>query len=447
MKYFIQTYGCQMNESDSVLIGAMLSQQGFDKADNLDDADVIIVNTCCVRENAENRINGFIGNLIHYKRRKPNLVIAICGCMAQKENTAKTLSEKARHLDIIIGTFALSKLPMYITEIQNGTKKKNIDVEERYNEADVSLEAINPEELEVSYKSQVSIIYGCNNFCSYCIVPYVRGRERSRDPQTIINEIKLLVSKGCKEIQLLGQNVNSYGKTLLTETSDTWDFARLLEEICKIEGLERVRYMTSHPRDFSTRLLDVIAQNPKICKHFHLPVQSGCDRILKKMNRGYSTAEYLEKIHQIREKCPDAAITSDMIVGFPGETEEDFTQTLSFLEKCRLDAAYTFIYSRRSGTPAATMDNQVSEAEKRNRLQRLMDIQNPISLEWNERMVGKTYKVMVEGESKTNPDFFSGRTEQNKIVIFPKENTKPGDIVDIKISEAKTWNLIGNIIK
>ena len=444
MRYWIETYGCQMNESDSLLLGAMLEQRGYRKATNLDEADAIIVNTCCVRENAENKIRGFIGNLLHYKRQNKNCIIAVCGCMAQKEDSAHSLAEKAKHIDILVGTFALSLLPDYIEAIRNGSERRIIDIEERYDREDICLQKLDAAELSTDYKAQVSIIYGCNNFCSYCIVPYVRGRERSRDPQIVLDEIKLLVGKGCKEVQLLGQNVNSYGKTLEKQLG-SWDFARLLEEVCQIEGLERVRYMTSHPRDFNPRLLETILAQPKIAKHFHLPVQSGCDRILQKMNRGYTSADYLKIVRSIREACPEAAITSDMIVGFPGETEADFAQTLDFLRECRLDAAYTFIYSRRSGTPAAKMENQVPEDIKRSRLQALMDVQNPISLYWNQRMVGKTYSVLVEGESKTNPLLYSGRTEQNKIVVFAKENSQIGQFVDVNITEAKTWNLCGEL--
>ncbi len=440
MKYYIETFGCQMNESDSLLIGIMLEQAGYEKAESISLADIIIVNTCCVRESAENKIRGFIGNLKHNKRNNSNCIIAVCGCMPQKPGAAQLMMNKAGHIDILIGTFALAKLPQYINEVKAGSGPI-IDIDECYDGRDMSFSQFAGAKLNISFKAQVSIIYGCNNFCSYCIVPYVRGRERSRSPKLIIEEIKALANKGCKEIQLLGQNVNSYGKDL----DNNWDFSRLLEKVSAIEGLERIRYMTSHPRDFNSKLLDTIANNSKICKHFHLPLQSGCDKILKKMNRGYTTQSYLNMLAKIREKCPDAAITSDIIVGFPGETEEDFSNTLDFIKEARFDAAYTFLYSKRSGTPAAEMDNQVDEAEKRRRLKALSEVQNRISLELNQKLIGKTLKVLAEGESKNNSRYFSGRIEQNKIVVFPKKNTLPGEIIKVKITEAKTWNLSGEI--
>lgn len=439
MKYHLETYGCQMNENDSHLIGLMLDEAGYAKAEGLSDADIVVVNTCCVRQSAENRIKGFIGHLSHHKKLRPHAILVVCGCLPQKPGAAQEMAKKARHLDIIIGTFALSRLPQYIEEIKNGAKGI-IDVEERYDNEALTLSQ-GGNKPAASFKAQVSIIYGCDNFCSYCIVPHVRGRERSRQPELILQEIQGLAANGCKEVQLLGQNVNSYGKDL----TENWNFARLLQEICAIDGLSRIRYMTSHPRDFSSELLDTIAAHDKICKHFHLPVQSGCNKILKMMNRGYTAEEYLRLVEKIRSACPDAAITSDLIIGFPGENQEDFEETLAFLKTCRLDAAYTFLYSRRSGTPAAEMPGQVEEREKRRRLSALMEIQNPISLALNQRFIGCTLPVLVEGESKNNADYFSGRLEQNKIVVFPKGNAQPGDFVHVQLLEAQTWNLKGEI--
>ena len=294
--------------------------------------------------------------------------------------------------------------------------------------------------IESGYRAQVNINYGCNNFCSYCIVPYVRGRERSRSVSEIVDEVNALTANGVREIQLLGQNVNSYGR----ELENGIDFAYLLQQVSKVEGLERIRYMTSHPRDFDQRLAETIARLPKVCRHFHLPLQSGCDRLLTQMNRGYQTAQYRLVLQQIRRLFPQATITTDLIVGFPGETEKDFQETLDFVCECRFDAAYTFLYSRRPGTPAADMPEQVSDAVKKERLQRLMAIQDPISLALNEQLVGRTLSVMVEGISKQNNSMMSGRTDGNKIVIFPlQKSARPGDLLDIEIRTAHTWNLYG----
>lgn len=444
MKYYIEIFGCQMNNSDSALIAGTLQQAGHHEAENINDAQIIIVNTCCVRQSAENRILGFLGNLKHHKQA----IIVACGCMVQKTGTVEKLSKSYSHIDIILGTFSLAKLPAYIEEyLARG--KKIIDIEERYDLGDLSqvhAEIGDMVQSRDKYRAQISIIYGCDNFCSYCIVPYVRGRERSRAPRLVLNDVQQAVDNGAKEIQLLGQNVNSYGRDL----SEGWDFAALLQEVNKIEGIERIRYMTSHPRDFNSRLLDIIAQSDKVCRHFHLPLQSGCDKILDLMNRGYKRADYLHLIEEIRGAFPFCSITTDLIVGFPGETEADFAETLDFMSQLRLDAAYTFIYSVRSGTPAAKMKGQVSAAEKKSRLQRLMNLQNPISLQHNQKLVGKTMPIMIEGTSKNNHNMLSGRSDCNKIVLCPMpkdEILNPGNIVDMVITEAKTWTLYGEIGK
>ena len=444
MKYYIETFGCQMNDSDSVLISGILQQSGHHKTENINDAQIIIVNTCCVRQSAENKIMGFLGNLKHHKQA----IIVACGCMVQKEGTVEKLTKSYNHVGILLGTFSLAKLPVYIEEYL-AFGKKIIDVEERYDLGDLSkvhAEMCDIPQQEEKYRAQISIIYGCNNFCSYCIVPYVRGRERSRAPELVLHDVHQAVQNGAKEIQLLGQNVNSYGNDL----SEDWDFAAILQEINKIEGIERIRYMTSHPRDFNSRLLDAIARSEKVCRHFHLPLQSGCDKILDSMNRGYKCDDCLHLIEEIRATFPSCSITTDLIVGFPGETEANFTETLDFLSQLRLDAAYTFIYSVRSGTPAAKMTGQVSAAEKKSRLQRLMDRQNPISLYQNQKLVGTTMPIMIEGTSKNNDNTLSGRTDCNKIVLcsMPKDEAiKPGDIIDMKITAAKTWTLYGEITK
>ncbi|MDD4571401.1 MAG: tRNA (N6-isopentenyl adenosine(37)-C2)-methylthiotransferase MiaB [Clostridia bacterium] len=437
MKYFIKTFGCQMNEHDSEIIAGLLEADGYKLAENLEDAQIIITNTCCVRESAENHIWGFLGSLKRLKTANPNIVLAVCGCMAQQDNMAEKIRAKAKHMDIIIGTFQQHRLPEYIAEVIGGNTPI-IDVMG----ANEDLPNTLPVARQGKNKAQINIIYGCNNYCSYCIVPYVRGPERSRPPEAIIAEVEDLAEAGYKEIMLLGQNVNSYGKDL----PGVMDFAGLLVCLNQIKGIERIRYMTSHPRDFDRKLVDVIKDRPKICPHFHLPIQSGSDKILTLMNRGYDTAFYYDLLQYIKTEMPHASITTDLIVGFPGETEKDFAEGLSFIEKCRFDVAYTFLYSKRSGTPAATMENQVEMAERKLRLQRLMDIQNPISLQINKNLIGKNLKVLVEGVSKTSSDTYTGRTDTNKVVIFNGREDLVGSIVDVQITQAKTWHLIGKLL-
>ena len=439
LRFYIQTFGCQMNENDSRLIAGLLRSAGHQPAEGLADADLVVVNTCCVRENAENRALGFLGSLKHWKEEVPGRIIAVMGCMAQKSGTAELLQKSYRHIGIVIGTFAGAKLPRYVEEYA-ASGERIIDTEERYGEEELKRCEVLAPTIESGYRAQVNINYGCNNFCSYCIVPYVRGRERSRSVSEIVDEVNALTANGVREIQLLGQNVNSYGR----ELENGIDFAYLLQQVSKVEGLERIRYMTSHPRDFDQRLAETIARLPKVCRHFHLPLQSGCDRLLTQMNRGYQTAQSRPLLQQIRRLFPQATITTDLIVGFPGETEKDFQETLDFVCECRFDAAYTFLYSRRPGTPAADMPEQVSDAVKKERLQRLMAIQDPISLALNEQLVGRTLSVMVEGISKQNNSMMSGRTDGNKIVIFPlQKSARPGDLLDIEIRTAHTWNLYG----
>jgi len=442
MLYHIETFGCQMNENDSLIIGDLLHSLGHQPAGEIAKADIIVINTCCVRETAESRALGFIGSLKHYKELNPGICIAVCGCMAQKSDTAEVLRKKYRHVGVVCGTFAMAQLPYYIEQyLSDG--QRIFDVEERYDREDIQRDK-HLSESDNNYKAQVNINYGCNNFCSYCIVPYVRGRERSRQPQVICDEIRALVAHGCREIQLLGQNVNSYGHDL----EGNWGFARLLEEVSAIEGLDRIRFMTSHPRDFSHHLIDTIAKLPNVCRQFHLPVQAGCNRILQEMNRGYTKEYYREILAHLRENFPDATVTTDLIVGFPGETDEDFAETLEFIAECRFDAAYTFIYSRRSGTPAAIMPDQVPEEVKKQRLQQLMDIQNPISLAQNEKLVGETLVVMTEGPSRTNAEVWSSRSEGGKIVLFPAvDGLQPGMLKKVRIEKAQTWNLSGSLVE
>ncbi|MDO4733031.1 MAG: tRNA (N6-isopentenyl adenosine(37)-C2)-methylthiotransferase MiaB [Bacillota bacterium] len=447
MQFYIQTFGCQMNENDSRLLASLLQKNGYQEVARPEDAGLILINTCCVRENAENKALGYLGSIKKLYEEDRSRVIVICGCMMQQKGKAELIRSKYPYVKIIMGTFSASRLPEYIAQVSAGTRSI-IDVEEHYDGTELKYTPETVEKaLDGDYKAQVNISYGCNNFCSYCIVPYVRGRERSRSAADILEEIRLLTENGVREVQLLGQNVNSYGKDL--PAAQSCDFASLLEQVCQVPGLRRVRYMTSHPRDFSYDLVDVIRKNPKICHHFHLPLQAGCDELLKRMNRGYSRKYYWELLQYIRSRIPEAVISTDLIVGFPGETEQQFQETLDFVAECRFDAAYTFIYSQRSGTPAAKMPDQIPEEEKKLRLQRLMDVQNAISLELNQAMLGKNYEVMVEGLSKNNADMLSGRTEGNKIVVFPVEagnQIRPGDCLQLQITAAHTWNLEGELL-
>ncbi|NLM97249.1 MAG: tRNA (N6-isopentenyl adenosine(37)-C2)-methylthiotransferase MiaB, partial [Halanaerobiaceae bacterium] len=394
-KYCIITYGCQMNEHDSEKLAGMLESIGYQQASELEDADIILINTCTIRENADLKILGKIGSIKKIKEKKRDLIIGVGGCMMQSEKAVRQLYEKYPHVDLIFGTHNIHHLPDLIKRIER-ERGRIVEVWEQEEGLIPDLPSVREKE----FKAWVSIIQGCNNFCTYCIVPYVRGRERSRPLKDIIKEVEKLVSEGVKEITLLGQNVNSYGKDLPEDV----DFADLLIELDKIKELSRLRYMTSHPRDFSLKLLEAIKNSRSVCEHFHLPIQSGSNSILKKMNRGYTREKYLELISAIRKEVPDSSITTDIIVGFPGETEKEFEETLGLIKEIRFDSAFTFIYSKRTGTPASTMEEQVPEDIKSRRLKELMDIQNQISLEKNQEELGKTLEVLIEGESKNNPD-------------------------------------------
>lgn len=429
------TYGCQMNENDSERLAGQLKNIGYEKQDDLSLADLIIVNTCCVRESAENKIYGKIGDLKRLKTANPNLIIGITGCMAQKDGDA--ILKKASHVDFVMGTNKIHEISNIIAEVeQSHGRVVNII------QGDQEMPGDLPTIRNGSISTWIPIMYGCNNFCTYCIVPYVRGRERSRDLEDILKEVRDVASQGFKEITLLGQNVNSYGKD-----SASADFADLLTAVDKIEGIERIRYMTSHPRDLNDKVIEAIKNSRHICEQFHLPVQYGNDTILKSMNRGYTTDDYRNLVRKIREAVPHASITTDLIVGFPGETEETFQDTLNFLKEIRYDAAYTFLYSKRSGTPAAEMQNQVSTELKKKRLQQLMDVQNQISLEINQQLEGRVLEVMVEGSSKTDENVLSGRTRTNKIVLWDKVGHEAvGQLVQIKITHPQTWVLKGELI-
>lgn len=431
--YYIESFGCQMNQSDSERIAGQLEGLGYVHCDKREIADIIVINTCCVRESAENRIFGHIGALKHIKEQRPETIIIIAGCLAQKDQ--QLIFRRAPHVNIVLGTQNIDRL----TEIlQENQPKKRVLESRQY-----ATDGLGPEsgqKRQQGLSAWVPIMYGCDNYCSYCIVPYVRGSERSRPFEMILEEVQAFAKTGGQEITLLGQNVNSYGKNL----PDNWTFPRLLQQIDRQGGIRRIRFMTSHPKDFGPALIDVMATGQNICEHLHLPVQSGCDEILQRMNRKYSTADYRKHVGQLRAAIPDISITTDIIVGFPGETDTMFEQTLEFMAEMKFDSAFTFLYSKRSGTPAASMEDQVPLAIKKQRLQRLMDLQNEISLAANQQWLGRSVEVLADGPSKTDPAVYSGRTRQNRIVLWP---TQPGDRAGltrmVEITAAQTFLLRG----
>ncbi len=438
LKYAISTFGCQMNARDSEKIQGMLEQIGYTLATNEEDADFIIYNTCCVRENAELKIYGKLGTLKGRRRNNPNFMIALCGCMMQQDIVLDTLKKSFPFVDIIFGTYNIYKLPELLqTRIE--TKQNVIDIWDSYQDIVEDL----PDTRKYSFKACVNIMYGCNNFCTYCIVPYVRGRERSRNPEEIVSEIKSLVGDGVREVTLLGQNVNSYGKTLESPMS----FAALLDEISKIEGLKRIRFMTSHPKDLSDELIEVMSKNEKICPGIHLPFQSGSTKILNKMNRRYTKESYLELASKIKEAIPNAVLTTDIIVGFPGETEEDFNDTLDVVEKVHYANAFTFIYSKRTGTPAATMDDQVPEDITKERFNRLLKVVNEQAAATLRSYVGTTVEVLFEETSKHDDSVLSGRTDTGLLVNTPAPKSLIGEFVKVQITGNKTHYLIGELAK
>ena len=434
--FFIMTYGCQMNEEDSEKISGMLKSQGYEKTENKDEANIIIFNTCCVRENAENKVFGNLGALKKHKKQNPDLIIAICGCMMQQKGMADRVLSKYPFVDIIFGTHNAYKFPEYLQRV----KTEGVQVKEIFDKETEIVEGI-PIDRESSVKGFVTIMYGCNNFCSYCIVPYVRGRERSRKPEEIENEIKQLVEKGYKEVTLLGQNVNSYGKGLEEEIN----FAQLLRRIDKIEGLERIRFMSNHPKDLTEEVIEAVKECPKVCEQIHLPIQSGSDRLLKVMNRQYTLERYMELAEKIRKEIPDCSISTDIIVGFPGETEEDLQATIDAVKKVKYDTAFTFIYSRRNNTPADKMENQVPDEVKHERFNRLIDAVNEIVITSNKEYEGKTVEVLVEGYSKNDSTKLTGRTRNGRLVNFEGDESLIGTLVDVDIVRAQPFSLIGKV--
>ncbi|EGT3617344.1 tRNA (N6-isopentenyl adenosine(37)-C2)-methylthiotransferase MiaB [Clostridium perfringens] len=436
--FFIGTYGCQMNEEDSEKLSGMLKSQGYERTENKEDASIIIFNTCCVRENAENKVFGNLGQLKQLKRKNPNLVIAICGCMMQQVGMADKVLKTFPYVDIIFGTHNAHKFPEYL----NRVLQEGVQVKEILNKEEGIVEGL-PIDRKSDVKAFVTIMYGCNNFCTYCIVPYVRGRERSRKSEDIIKEIEELVAKGYKEITLLGQNVNSYGKGL----EEDIDFAGLLRKVNEVEGLERVRFMTSHPKDLSYDVIKAIKECDKLCEQVHLPVQSGSSRILKEMNRHYDREYYLDLVKKIKAEIPDVTLTTDIIIGFPGETEEDFLDTLSLCEEVGYDSAFTFIYSRRNHTPADKMENQIPDDIKHERFNRLVEAINKKVVLKNKEYEGRVVEVLVEGPSKNDETKMTGRTRNGKLVNFAGDESLVGKLVDVKIVRAQPFSLIGEIVE
>jgi tRNA-2-methylthio-N6-dimethylallyladenosine synthase len=436
-KFLINTFGCQMNEHDSEKIAWTLEGMGYAPTLDRYEADIIIFNTCAVRKSAEDKVFGKLGEYKEIKRNKPDVIIGICGCMMQREGTREYFLSKHKHIDIVFGTNNIHKIPQLIQR-QQETKKTVVDIVEDTREIEEDINA----DRKHDYKAFVNINYGCDNYCTYCIVPYTRGRERSRDPKIIIDEIKDLAKKGCKEITLLGQNVNSYGNT----EEIPYTFPMLLAEINKIDGIERLRFMTSHPKDFSDDLIESYRTLDKLCPHLHLPVQSGSNRVLKAMNRKYTREDYLKKIDKIKELLPNVAITTDIIVGFPGETEEDFEETIDLVKRVQFDSAYTFLYSIREGTIAAKMEDQIPDDVKHKRFQYLINTLNEMGLKHNQKLIGSIQRVLVEETSKNDDSVLSGRSESSKLVHVTADKSMIGKIVDVKIENVTTFTLRGTII-
>ena len=431
--YHILTYGCQGNEADSEVMAGIFEQLGYTYNPEPHKSDVVLLNTCAIREGAENRIWGVLGNLKEPKRNNKDMIIGICGCMPQEECVVDRLLEKYREIDLVFGTHNIYKLPEFLYEITTNGKK----VVEVLSFEGAIVENL-PKVRANNHKAWINIMYGCDEFCTYCIVPYTRGKERSRSKDSIIKEVKCLVERGYKEVTLLGQNVNAYGKDLGID----YTFGDLLRDLDQT-GIERIHFTTSHPRDLDLKTIKAMGECKSVMPNLHLPVQSGDDTVLKRMNRKYTHAEYLEKIKLLKEYVPGIAITTDIIVAFPGETEEQFENTLKLVEEVGFEGAFTFIYSAREGTPAATYENLLTEEEKHNRLNRLVEKTNEGYLKGHQRFLGEVVKVLVDGPSKNNPELMTGYSEHRKVVNFKPTNANVGDIVLVKITEAKTWFMNG----
>ena len=435
-KYFIKTYGCQMNEHDSENIGALLEQLGFTKVDDYLDADLVLLNTCSIRENAHNKAFGMLGRLKHLKNEKTDLIIGLCGCMAQEASVVEAILRDYKFVNFVCGTHNMNELPKIIDKAITDNSQQ-IEVYSREGDLYEGLPVVRAN----NYKAYVNIIYGCNKFCTYCIVPYTRGRERSRKKEDILKEVDELIKDGYKEVTLLGQNVNAYGKDLYEDYS----LGELLEDIA-LKDIPSVRFMTSHPWDFNDKMIEVIAKYPNIMPSVHLPVQSGSSRILKLMGRRYTRESYLELFDKIKNTVPGVSISTDIIVGFPGETEEDFNETMSLVEHCKYDNAFTFIFSERQGTPACKLKDNTTLKEKEERLYKLNEVVNKYFLENNKKLENTVVKVLVEGTSEKK-DMYYGYSETNKLINFKADREiTAGEIVDVKITSAKTWSLDGELL-
>lgn len=429
---FLHSYGCQQNVSDGEKIKGRLAQIGYDFTDNTDEAQLILLNTCAVRENAEDRVFGNIGNMKKLKENNRELVIGICGCMAQQKHVAEKIKSAYRQVDLVFGTFAYNDLYSMLWEIIS-KHKRIFNQTENHIDIDEDFVQLRDDKL----RAFVPIMYGCNNFCTYCIVPYVRGRERSRKPESVIEEVKKLVDSGYKEITLLGQNVNSY----------SYGFPQLLREINKLDGNFRIRFMSSHPKDATKELIDAIIDCDKVCTHLHLPVQAGSDRILKLMNRRYTVEKYMEIINYARQRDPEFSFTTDLIVGFPGESYEEFCETKELIKRVKYDNIYSFVYSRRNGTKAAEMEDHISDKQKGLWLRELLLEQREISSEWFGRFVGRTVTVLAEGEGRTSSDYLTGKTDENIIVEFKADKKYIGEFIQVRITKAMNWALEGELVE
>lgn len=437
-KFYIRTYGCQMNEHDTEVMAGIFLELGYEPTDKVEDADVILLNTCAIRENAENKVFGELGHLKSLKTENPDLLLGVCGCMTQQESVVNKILQKYEFVDMIFGTHNIHRLPEIL---YNAYMSKEMVVEVWSKEGDI-IENL-PKARTGKIKAWVNIMYGCDKFCTYCIVPYTRGKERSRRPEDIIQEVRHLAAQGYQEVTLLGQNVNAYGKDF---KDINYRFGDLMEDLRKID-IPRIRFTTSHPRDFDDHLIEVLAKKGNLMEHIHLPVQSGSSEILKIMGRKYTREQFLELVRKIKKAIPDVALTTDIIVGFPNETEEQFEETLSLYREVGFEGAYTFIYSPREGTPAAKMKDNVSMEVKKERLQRLNELVSEFSRKAMEKYEGKVVEVLVEGESKNNPDVLSGYTRRNKLVNFKGPKSAIGKIVKVKITEVKTWTLGGEMVE
>lgn len=434
LKYFIITYGCQMNSHESEKVAGMLENMGYASASSKEEADFILFNTCCVRENAEQKTFGNVGRIKKLKTENKNLLVAVCGCMMQQESVAQKLIDTFPFVDIVFGTHNLHELPEMILSCRKRSQRVCNILEN-----DGQIHENIPLKRGKGPLATVNIMYGCNNFCSYCIVPYVRGAERSRDKESILEEIQDLTQQGYREIMLLGQNVNSYNGEV--------NFSELLQNVCDKTMIDRIRFMTSHPKDLSEELIDTIASHPRICRHIHLPVQSGSTAILEKMNRGYTREQYIKLVENIRAAIPGIAITTDIIVGFPGETEADFSDTLSLVRELRFDSAFTFVYSKRTGTAAATMPDQIDEQTQSKRISALVALQNEITEQRNREYEGQIVQVLVEGFSTRNPEHVCGRTDTSKMVNLVGTSDMVGRFADVLITKGKKTTLFGTACK